>query len=669
LAIVLSSFDDSFRVFLGAVNLIIFLIKNPGGNYMGSIAKKKDQHLEDGFLGKIKPHAELIAAGFGGVLIAAGWLLDQYHFNEASTLSYLLSFIIGGFAKAKQGIKAAFETKDLNVEMLMIFAAAGSAVIGYWTEGAILIFIFSVSGALETYTMNKSHKEISSLMELQPEEALLIDNGIEKRIPVSELQVGDQILVKPGERVPSDGVISNGQTNIDEATITGESLPVTKGEQDEVFAGTVNLTGAIMVKVTKGSSETLFQKIIELVQSAQSEKSPSQLFIERFEGTYVKVVLVVVIFMMFLPHFLLGWSFHEAFYRAMILLVVASPCALVASIMPATLSAISRGARHGILFKGGVHLENLSHLEAIAFDKTGTLTKGKPEVTEVVIKDGFNRKTLLWKVASIENQSNHPLAQAIVKYTKSIITEELLRPVSLEDMPGLGVKAVLDGANWKIGKADFVGRDEAEGFANGKEKDLASQGNTLVFVQMDGKLTAMIALKDVVREETKTAIDQLKKEGIFTVMLTGDSQKTAQVIAAESHVDQFFAECLPAEKVDRVKSLKTRFATVAMVGDGINDAPALATANIGIAMGEGTDVALETADVVLMKNDLPRIAEAIQLSKKMNRIIKQNVVFSISVIMVLISSNFFQVLDLPYGVIGHEGSTILVILNSLRLLK
>jgi Zn2+/Cd2+-exporting ATPase len=636
---------------------------------MGSVAKVKDRHHEEGLLEKIKLHAELIAAGLGGVLIAVGWILDKYHFDEVSIFSYLLAFIIGGFAKAKQGIKATLETKDLNVEMLMIFAAVGSAVIGYWTEGAILIFIFSVSGALETYTMNKSHKEISSLMELQPEEALLIANGIEKRIPVSELQIGDQILVKPGERIPSDGIITKGQTNIDEAAITGESIPVTKGDRAEVFAGTVNLTGAIMIKVTKGSSETLFQKIIELVQSAKSEKSPSQLFIEHFEGTYVKVVLIVVILMMFLPHFLLGWSWQEAFYRAMILLVVASPCALVASIMPATLSAISRGARHGILFKGGVHLENLSHLEAIAFDKTGTLTKGKPEVTEIVIKDGFNQESLLWKVASIENQSNHPLAQAIVKYTKSLISKDLTLPDSLEDLPGLGVKAELNGDHWKIGKADFAGKGKAEGFADGKVIELACQGNTLVFVQINGELAAMIALKDVVREETKAAIDQLKEEGIFTVMLTGDSEKTAQAIAAESHVDQFFAECLPAEKVDQVKSLKTRFATVAMVGDGINDAPALATANIGIAMGEGTDVALETADVVLMKNDLPRIAEAIQLSKRMNRIIKQNVVFSISVIMVLISSNFFQILDLPYGVIGHEGSTILVILNSLRLLK
>jgi Zn2+/Cd2+-exporting ATPase len=636
---------------------------------MGSTAKRKAPLQKEGVLQTIKIHAELIAAGLSGVLILTGWLLERNQFNEASVFLYLFAFIIGGFAKAKEGITSTIKTKELNVEMLMIFAAIGSSIIGYWAEGAILIFIFSVSGALETYTMNKSHKEISSLMELQPEEALLINNGMERTVPVSELQVGDQILVKPGERVPSDGMIIKGKTNIDEAAITGESIPVTKGEQNDVFAGTVNLTGAITVKITKGSTETLFHKIIELVQTAKSEKSPSQLFIERFEGTYVKVVLIVVVLMMFLPHFLLGWSFHEAFYRAMILLVVASPCALVASVMPATLSAISRGARHGILFKGGVHLENLSHLEAIAFDKTGTLTKGKPEVTEVILKDGVNRENLLWNIASIENQSNHPLAQSIVKYAKLLITNPLIQPEVLEDLPGLGVKAVLNGEHWKIGKADFVNKEEVDKIFKEKVSNLANQGNTLVFVQNNEKLVAMIALKDVVRDETKTAIDQLKREGIFTVMLTGDSEKTAQVIAAESHVDQFFAECLPAEKVEQVKQLKTRFATVAMVGDGINDAPALATANIGIAMGEGTDVALETADVVLMKNDLPRIAEAIKLSKRMNRIVKQNVIFSISVIMVLISSNFFQVLDLPYGVIGHEGSTILVILNSLRLLK
>jgi len=618
---------------------------------------------------KIKPHAELIAAGLSGMLILAGWLFDKYGNGVDSIIAYLLAFVIGGFAKAKEGIEATYENKELNVEMLMIFAAVGSAIIGYWTEGAVLIFIFAVSGALETYTMNKSHKEISSLMELQPEEALLITNGYEQKVPVSELVVGDEILIKPGERVPSDGIIIKGQTNIDEAAITGESMPVSKGEQAEIFAGTVNMSGSITVQVTKASHDTLFHKIIQLVQSAQSEKSPSQLFIERFEGTYVKVVLLVVIAMFFLPYFLLGWSWHESFYRAMILLVVASPCALVASIMPATLSAISNGARHGILVKGGVHLENLSHLEAIAFDKTGTLTKGKPEVTEVIVKTGLEKDTLIWKAASIERHSNHPLAQAIVKYAKQNIRRELFHPDSLEDVPGWGVKAEMNGEQWKIGKAAFVGKENVDKFADGKAKDLSSLGNTLVFIEINGELSAMIAMKDVVRSETKVAIDHLKKQGIQTVMLTGDSEKTARAIAAESHVDEFFAECLPEEKVEKLKQLKKKYKTVAMVGDGINDAPALAIANVGIAMGEGTDVALETADIVLMKNDLPRIAEAIRLSQRMNKIIKQNVIFSITIIMLLISSNFFQMLDLPYGVIGHEGSTILVILNSLRLLK
>jgi Zn2+/Cd2+-exporting ATPase len=637
---------------------------------MSSTAKRLNEGIQRvGFIEKIKPHAELIAAALSGVLIATGWLLDRLDDNAASIVAYLLAFTIGGFAKAKEGIEATYENKELNVEMLMIFAAVGSAIIGYWTEGAILIFIFAVSGALETYTMNKSHKEISSLMKLQPEEALLINNGIEKRVAVSELKVGDHILVKPGERVPADGRIINGHTNIDEAAITGESMPVSKGKQAEVFCGTVNLTGAITVQTTKASNETLFQKIIELVQSAQSEKSPSQLFIERFEGTYVKTVLLVVFLMMILPHFLLGWSWQESFYRAMILLVVASPCALVASIMPATLSAISNGAKHGILVKGGVHLENLSHLEAIAFDKTGTLTKGKPEVTEVMVNNKFEKETLLWKVASIENQSNHPLAQAIVNYVKTNINKDFIYPENLEDVSGWGVKAEIDGEHWKIGKADFVGKEAVESFAEGKVTELASQGNTMVFVQINDEVAALIALKDVVREETKHAIDHLKQQGIYTVMLTGDSEKTASAIAKESHVDQFFAECLPEEKVEQLNVLKTKYKTIAMVGDGINDAPALATAHVGIAMGEGTDVALETADVVLMKNDLPRIAEAIRLSQRMNRIIKQNVIFSITVIMLLISSNFFQLLDLPFGVIGHEGSTILVILNSLRLLK
>ncbi|WP_075980098.1 heavy metal translocating P-type ATPase [Bacillus massilinigeriensis] len=621
------------------------------------------------FLQNIKPYSELIAAIICGILITFGWLLHRFNIIEWSIASYILAYVIGGFAKAKEGIIDTIEKKELNVEMLMIMAAIGSAIIGYWTEGAMLIFIFAVSGALETYTMNKSHKELSSLMELQPEEALRVNAGNEERVHVSELVVGDLILIKPGERVPSDGKIIKGQTTLDESAITGEAIPVSKFSQEEIFAGTVNLTGSITVEITKPSNETLFQKIIQLVQSAQSEKSPSQLFIERFEGTYVKVILSIVLVMMFLPHFLLEWSWNETFYRAMILLVVASPCALVASIMPATLSAISNGAKHGILFKGGVHLENLSNLKAIAFDKTGTLTKGKPTVTNVLIHEEFSNEEILRVIASIESHSNHPLAQAIVQFAKNELHCELFDPESIEDVPGWGVKAFFNNSEWLVGKAGFVGVEEAEIFANGQAKELASEGKTIVFLKKDNHIIALIALKDVVREETKLAIDQLKEKGIYTIMLTGDSQKTAKAIAAESHVDDYVAECLPEKKVEELKNLKNKFNTVAMVGDGINDAPALATANIGIAMGEGTDVALETADIVLMKNDLPKIAEAIHLSKRMNRIVKQNIVFSISVIMLLISSNFLQFLELPLGVIGHEGSTILVILNSLRLLR
>ncbi|MDQ0175653.1 heavy metal translocating P-type ATPase [Bacillus chungangensis] len=621
------------------------------------------------FLQKIRPHVELISALLSGVLILIGWSLSKSDLSTASAIFYLLAFCIGGFAKAKEGIQETIKEKELNVEMLMVFAAIGSAVIGYWAEGAILIFIFAVSGALETYTLNKSQKEISSLMGMQPEQALLIKNGKETLVHVSELTIGDHILVKPGERIPSDGIVIRGRSAIDEAMITGESIPVTKELHDEVFAGTVNMNGSLTVEVTKLSTETLFQKILQLVQSAQSEKSPSQLFIEKFEGTYVKIVLLVVGLMMFLPHYLLDWDWTTTFYRAMVLLVVASPCALVASIMPATLSAISNGARSGILFKGGVHLENLSHMKGIAFDKTGTLTKGKPEVTDIYVREDIQKESLLHLVASIENQSNHPLAQAIVSYTKQTIDAPLRQPDDLEDVAGWGIKAVMDGQQWLIGKAEFVGKEQALAFADGVAEKLAANGKTMVYVKDKDGIAALIALKDIVREETKAAIEALRKEGIHTIMLTGDSETTAKAIAQEAHIDGYIAECLPEGKVKELKNLMKQYGSVAMVGDGINDAPALATANVGIAMGEGTDVALETADVVLMKNDLPRIAEAIRLSKRMNRIIKQNVFFSIIVIMGLIASNFLQILDLPYGVIGHEGSTILVILNSLRLLK
>ncbi|MFL1998397.1 heavy metal translocating P-type ATPase [Lysinibacillus irui] len=618
---------------------------------------------------KVKEHAELIAALMAGIFILLAWRLDTSGQTTASVLLYLIAFCVGGFAKAKEGIEETIEDRKLNVELLMVLAAIGSAAIGYWTEGAILIFIFAVSGALETYAMNKSHREISALMNLQPEEAWLVRGGFEPmKVSVSTLQIGDHLLIKPGERIPADGVIFKGQSSIDESAISGEPLPVLKNEGDEVFAGTVNLNGAITMEMTKANSETLFQKIIQLVQSAQSEKSPSQQFIEKFEGTYVKFVLLAVAIMMFLPHFLLGWDWTTTFYRAMVLLVVASPCALVASIMPATLAAISNGAKNGVLFKGGLHLEHLSVLRALAVDKTGTLTQGKPEVTDFIVRDGEDRAKALAILAGIESQSNHPLAQAITSYAKAQgITA--LPQATIEDIPGWGMKGTIQNKEYQVGKPEFVDAQLANDFANGAVTKLAAEGKTVIFIRDEHGIVALAALKDTVRSEAKKAVTLLKELGIQVVMLTGDNEKTAKVIAQEAGVTEYVAECLPETKVTEMKRLLTQHQFVGMVGDGINDAPALATATTGIAMGEGTDVALETADVVLMKNDLSKIAYAVRLSRKMQRIIKQNIFFSIGVIVLLIASNFLQVVDLPLGVIGHEGSTILVILNGLRMLN
>ncbi len=620
-------------------------------------------------LAKWTIHIELIAALIAGVLIAIAWFTSRSGVDTLSIILYILAFAIGGFAKAKEGIEETIANKELNVEMLMVFAAIGSGLIGYWAEGAILIFIFAVSGALETYTLNKSHKEISALMELQPEEAWLIkEDGTEIKVQTSSLTVGSHLLVKPGERIPADGKITFGATYIDMSAINGESVPVTKEVDDELFAGTVNLSGAIQMEMTKPSSETLFQKIITMVQSAQSEKSPSQQFIERFEGTYVKIVLGTVLVMMILPHFLFDWDWMTTIYRAIVLLVVASPCALVASIMPATLAAVSNGAKRGVLFKGGVHLEHLGSIKAIAFDKTGTLTKGKPVVTDFIVRDNEDIDIALATLASIESQSNHPLAVAIVDYANSLGIQ-YNRSLQIEDKPGFGIRAFSDSEEFSVGNPRFVGEALTAQFKDGASLLFAEQGKTVIYLKDKNGIVAAAALKDTLRAETVQAIKELKKAGIKTIMLTGDNEKTAAAIAKEAGVDSYVAECLPEAKVDQLKQLITKYDKVGMVGDGINDAPALATATSGIAMGEGTDVALETADIVLMKNDLTRISYAIKLSRKMQRIVKQNVFFSVAVIALLIISNFMQALDLPLGVIGHEGSTILVILNGLRMLN
>lgn len=630
----------------------------------------KSQENNNKFLLKIKEHIELIAALLSGALMLIGWLLFS-HYEIPSIIIFVIAFVIGGYAKAKEGLGETIKEKSLNVELLMFLAAIGSALIGYWWEGGVLIFIFSLSGALETYTTNKSHKEISALFDLKPEEAILYsENGRERIVPVEKLEINDQIIVKPGERIPADGAIIKGETTIDEAAITGESVPVKRGIEKDVYAGTMNITGSIIVKITKKSSDTLFQKIIDLVQTAESEKSPSQQFIERFEDTYVKIVLGIVVIMMFVPHYLIGWSWTDTIYRAMVLLVVASPCALVASIMPATLAAIANSAKHGVLFKGGVHIEGLGHLKTIAFDKTGTLTHGKPKVTDIHIFDKTDEDRVLRMVASIENHSNHPLGAAIVNEYRRKSNVPLFDIDAIEDVSGSGIKAIIDGDEWRVGNPNFINeQSKNDDTTHEVAERFAEEGKTIVYVSNAGVIQAIIALKDTVRKEAIELIHALNRLGLNTILLTGDNETTAKAISEEIGMKDYVAECLPQEKLNYIKKLQKEHGEIAMVGDGINDAPALATADVGIAMGNGTDVALETADVVLMKNDLEKIAYAIDLSKKMNRIVKQNVVFAIGVIIVLIISNFFQAINLPFGVVGHEGSTILVILNGLRLLR
>ena len=454
-----------------------------------------------------------------------------------------------------------------------------------------------------------------------------------------------------------------GSASIEEAAITGESIPVDRNVGDEVYGSSVNLNGVLTLEVTKLATETLFQKIIQMVQQAQEEKSPSAQFIDRYEGRYVQVVLASVTAIILLGPVLTPWSLETSIYRGMILLVVASPCALVAAITPAALAAIASSAKHGILFKGGVHIENMGRLKAIAFDKTGTLTIGKPEVQSALIHPTVEKEHVYRIVSLIEEHSMHPLAEALVQFTGNYTgTME-----HFKDVTGSGIEATIDGVAYRVGKQKFA--DPSGDFFRDDVERLKAAGHTLVFVSDEEKTIGAFALRDTLRPEAKQAIERLNHLGIATIMITGDNEATARAIATEAGLTRYIAECLPEEKVEQIKQLKQEYGSIGMIGDGINDAPALATADVGIAMGEGTDAALETADVVLMKNDLRRLSSAIKQSRKLNRVVLQNVVFALGVILVLIATNIFELLVMPFAVVGHEGSTILVILNGLRLLS
>lgn len=458
---------------------------------------------------------------------------------------------------------------------------------------------------------------------------------------------------------------------MNQASITGESLPVDKAVGSEVFAGTVNGEGPLYIEVTKAAENTLFAKIIRMVEEAENEVPDSQRFIKRLESVYARVVVAATVLLITLPPFVLDWSWSNTFYKAMVFLVVASPCALVSSIMPAMLSAISKSARKGILFKGGVHLENMARTSVVAFDKTGTLTEGIPQVTDFIAGEGYVREELLAVSASIEKLSGHPLAEAIVALAEA---EQIgLREIEeSQSVTGWGIEGVIDGQLWRIGKSNLL--DEAEGAAADHWKALRSrleqEGKTVSLILAGEIIAGMIALQDTVRPQAAAAVRKLHALGIKVAMLTGDREATARVIAGQSGVDFVFAGLLPEDKVSHVKALREQYGHVIMVGDGVNDAPALATATVGMGMGmKGSGAALEIADVVLMNDNIEEIAGTIALARRTQRIVKQNMIFAVTVIATLMISNFVQGIALPFGVVGHEGSTILVILNGLRLLR
>ncbi|HER2203804.1 TPA: heavy metal translocating P-type ATPase [Streptococcus pyogenes] len=571
------------------------------------------------------------------VLIIIG-LAFLHSFPQVASAIFITAFLIGGYASAKTGILDLVKNKHLSVDILMILAAIGAGIIGYWLEGALLIFIFSLSNTLEEMAMEKSKDAISALMSLTPDTARQYqEDGHILEVETRSLSVGDRLQVRKGEAVPIDGQLLSPFGQFDESMVTGEPITVDKAEGQDLIGGTINQGQTIDMLVTIENDDTLFAKIINLVESAQEKKSKTATFIESLEDGYVKFVLVLIPAFILFSHFVLSWTW---------------------------LAAISRAARKGLIIKGGDIVDNMGDIKAVVMDKTGTLTQGKPSVVNAhYLEDELLVNRL---VKGAEAASTHPISKALLEYTEAV---EALNFDQLEEIAGKGFQGLYQGQEWRIGKKSFILEmvPDLSAFEETIQVE-ESQGKTLIFVSRDNQLVAYYALLDDIKLESKRAIEALHAMGIKTVMLTGDQERTANYVAQKLGIDEVVANCMPQDKVAKLAELKTKYGFVAMVGDGINDAPALAQADVSYAIGSGTDIAMESADSVIM-DDLTRIPFSIQLSRKMKTIIKQNIVFALSVITLLILANVFQVVNLPLGVVGHEGSTILVILNGLRLLS
>ena len=579
---------------------------------------------------------------------------------------FLATAVISGYKIARVGFSALIFGRKLSINLLILIAAVGSFLIGHGEEGAAVIFLFYVAESLEGYAAERARKSIESLMELAPEVATVKRDGEEVKVPVQDVNLDEIVVVRPGEKIPLDGKVVRGVSSVNQAPITGESIPVTKQVGDEVYAGTINNEGFLEIKVTKRSDETMISKITKLVEKAQKIKSPTERFIDKFSKYYTPSVILLAIGVATIPTFIFGLPFNEWLYKALVLLVVSCPCALAISTPVAMVSGITSAARNGVLIKGSAYVEEISKIKVFAFDKTGTLTEGKLEVTDI-ISLGHSRREVLLKAASLEALSEHPIARAIVKEAE----REGMKPRDVEGfriIAGKGVKGRIDDEVYYVGSRRLFKELSAD-FPEEQAEKLENEGKTVVFVGNEKEVIGIIAVMDKIREATITTINKLRERGIKTVMITGDNERTAKAIASRIGITEYQAELLPEDKVNIVEKLSKGYGRVAMVGDGVNDAPALAKANVGIAMGAiGSDVSLETADIALMQDDISKLPYLVDLSKRTLEIVKENVLASILI------KGSFAILVFPGLVtlwlavaIGDMGLSLAVILNAMRL--
>ena len=614
----------------------------------------------------------VIAAVLAWVFTIGAFLLDHLTSTPQSVIvgMYVAAYLAGGTDATRTAIADLFD-RHVNVDLLMVLAALGAATLNAWAEGAVLLALFASSNALEHHALDRTRSAVQALMELSPDEANLLEaDGTVRIVAVEELKVGDRVLIRPGESIPADARVIEGQSGVDQSAITGESMPVHKEVGDTISSGTLNGTGALTAEITRVPSESTLAKIVRMVEEARDQKSRTQRFTDAFEGPYA-IGVIAASAALGVGSVLFGVSTGDAFYQSMTLLVVASPCALVISTPAATLSGLANAARNGILIKGGNYLEDLGGVTTIAFDKTGTLTIGEPRLTDIVPVAGVAESDLLRDVAAAESLSEHPLAHAIVTEAQRR-GMQLPNVTDFEAVTGRGVKARVAHAEILVG-TDGLLEVHAVAIPDDLRRSLDQlrrDGKTAMLVAADGRAIGVVAVADTVRPEAAAMIAKLKELGVQrTVMLTGDNEKVARAVARQIGIDDVRAGLMPNQKLDEIAALH-REGGVVMVGDGVNDAPALATADLGVAMGtRGTDVALETADIVLMQDDLHRLPYAIDLSRRTRRTIRINITIALSVIVVLILSTLFVGIPLPLGVVGHEGSTVVVVLIGLRLLR